>query len=338
MLVLTASLMRDLDCYVSQPHYITHIAPVWKNFSSAGRFIVKKKELVDYAAANGIRAEVGSPRSLTRRPVLVAGGADLQSVGDRSVALMEHGVGQSYCDSENISYAGGNGRERVELFLCVSDQVAERNKAVYPEAIYAVVGSPYLDEWVHRRAELEEQRKRAAPKVVISFHWPARTSIESGTAWPDWCHQLSELKRACTQRGWQLRGHGHPKVLDKLRLAYKEAGIQIVESWREVMTQASLYIVDNSSTLYEFAGAGAGKTIALRSSKWRPEVNHGLRFWDSVPCPDLIAGDKIERWLDVVMADGWALQEKRKKALAFAYGNTLDGSSTQRAVRALESW
>ena len=81
-------------------------------------------------------------------------------------------------------------------------------------------------------------------------------------------------------------------MLDKLRLAYKEAGIQIVESWREVMAQASLYIVDNSSTLYEFAGAGAGKTIALRSSKWRPEVNHGLRFWDSVPCPDLIAGDK----------------------------------------------
>ena len=338
MLALTASPMPDLDCYVSQWHYIKHIAPVWKNLSSTGRFIVKKKELVGHAAALGIVAEVGSPKSESRRPVLVAGGADLQSVGDRPVALMEHGAGQTYIDSDNISYAGGLGRERVELFLCPSEAVANANLSSWPAARARVVGVPYLDEWLERRSELEEQRKRSAPMVVISFHWPARVSIESGTAWPDWCHQLSALKQSCDRRGWQLRGHGHPKVIDNLRRAYKEANIRVVESWQEVMAQASLYIVDNSSTLYEFAAAGAGKTIALRSSKWRRDVHHGLRFWDAVPCPDLEPDDKIERWLDVTMADPSHHQEKRAAALKVAYGDTLDGLSTQRAATAINDW
>lgn len=330
--------MRDLDCYVSQPHYITHIAPVWKSLSGTGRFIVKKKELVDHATANGVRAEVGSPKSESRRPVLVAGGADLQSVGDRPVVFMEHGAGQTYVDSDNISYAGGLGRERVELFLCPNKAVSRKNKAVYPDADYAIVGSPYLDAWFLRKEELAEQRKRSAPVIVISFHWPARVSIESGTAWPDWCGQLADLKKACDRRGWQLRGHGHPKVIDNLKRAYKEAGIRVIESWREVLAQASLYIVDNSSTLYEFAAVGEGKTLALRSSKWRPNVHHGLRFWDAVPCPDLRAGDKIERWLDVAMADPSHHRDLRISALAVAYGNTVDGQSSERAAAAIERW
>lgn len=329
---------RTVDCYASQPHYIAHVAPVWKSLSCAGKFIVKRKELVDRAAALGVAAEVGSPKSESRRPVLVAGGADLQSVGDRPVVLMEHGAGQTYIDSDNISYAGGLGRERVELFLCPNKAAADANLTSWPAAHALAVGVPYLDEWVDRRAELEEQRKRSAPMVVISFHWPARVSIESGTAWPDWCHQLGDLKRSCDRRGWQLRGHGHPKVIDNLRRAYKEADIRVIESWREVMAQASLYVVDNSSTLYEFAAAGAGPTLALRSSKWRSDVHHGLRFWDAVPCPDLNAGDKIERWLDVAMADPAAHQEKRRAALAVAYGNTIDGQSSQRAATAVEEW
>jgi len=331
--------MIDLDFYASSPHYIDHLEPVWTALEPAGIFGVPTVELARHAQAKGIpAAETELRKSASGRPVLVASGDDARKAGSRPIALMEHGVGQTYIDSTNVSYAGGDEREYVQLFLCPNKRVERINKARYPDATYAVVGTPYLDYFIENRDLFLETRKRKDPLVVISFHWPARVSIESGTAWPDWVHQLGALKDSVERRGWILRGHGHPRVLDRFRRAYQEVGIEVIEKWEQVMALASIYIVDNSSTLYEFAGAGNGPTIALRSSDWRTDVHHGLRFWDAVPGPDLSPGDKIEKWLDVVMADNPSLKEKRANALEVAYSGTLDGDSTWRTVAALEGW
>jgi len=126
-----------IDAYGSLPHYCAHIAPVWD-------------QLPDQ-----LRGEWLDPRRLHRRDpsrtVLVASWRDAQQVAPSPLVYLEHGAGQSYDGDPrgvgNGSYSGGAGLERVVLFLCPSDRVADRWRAVYPSAGVAVVGCPKLDRW-----------------------------------------------------------------------------------------------------------------------------------------------------------------------------------------------
>ena len=47
----------------------------------------------------------------------------------------------------------------------------------------------------------------------------------------------------------------------------------------EVMERSTLYICDNSSTLYEFASTGR-PVVVLNAPWFRRDIEHGLRFWE----------------------------------------------------------
>jgi hypothetical protein len=188
--------------------------------------------------------------------------------------LFEHGAGQSY-GNRHASYVGGKGRETVKLFVVPNEQAAARNRRYYPTTPNVIVGSPRLDELAGiGRAVSADGR----PTVAISFHWRSPVAPEAGTALDHYAAALPELRARLEADGIRLIGHGHPRAWPELEPIYTRAGIEPVRWCPEVVARADLYAVDNSSTLFEFAGLGR-PVVVLNSPTYRRDVNFGLRFW-----------------------------------------------------------
>jgi hypothetical protein len=261
-----------LDVFASERHYIDHIAPVWKALPKEhrGNFYTRREELVDYAKSKRIKAQIGLP---TENITLVASYGDYKrTLGP--VIYMEHGIGHSYSNN-HPSYAGGEGKDRVVLFLCQHELTADKNRATYPDAQIAIVGTPKMDK--------VKTRKPKGRTVAISFHWDCRVAPETRSSFLWYRPAITALARATDI---QLIGHAHPKVSfnRSLQRHYKALGIEYVHDFEEVMDRADVYLIDNSSSAYEFALSG--KPVIHMNAPWyRKNVSHGIRFWDYLPGP-----------------------------------------------------
>ena len=261
-----------IDFYASERHYIDHVAPVWNALESTdkGRFIVPNELIYSYARSLGIRAVIEEPgRNLT----LVASYGDYKKTKG-PVVYMEHGIGHSYSNS-HPSYAGGAGKDRAILFLCQHNITAEKNKKTYPNANVAVIGTPKLDKIKPRGIE--------GNTVAVSWHWDCQVAPETRSALPHFKSILAQLRKA---PDINLIGHAHPRVTFNriVQKLYKDLRIPYVHDFNDVIEQADLYIIDNSSSAYEFAAAGR-PVIHLNAPWYRKDVNHGIRFWDYLPGP-----------------------------------------------------
>lgn len=174
----------------------------------------------------------------------------------------------------NPAYAGGDGRHGVLAFLCPNEYAAGLNRETYPDALTVVIGSPRLaDLQMIPAAPAPSER----PVVAFGFHWPVMLAPESGTGWSHWVAALAKL--AASGR-YEILGHGHPRAWSDLKAAYTDMGIEPVREFDEVLARAHVYCCDNSSTLFEFA-AVRGPVVVLDWPACRPEIEHGLRFWDA---------------------------------------------------------
>lgn len=260
-----------IDALASERHFVDHIAPVWRALPAEARGIFSvHHSLVNHAAARGIPEAVALTSSFLHRqePVIVAAYGDYRRTISRRVIYMEHGSGQSY-DKPHTSYVGGPGRERVALFLCPSERVAQQNAAAWPAARSVACGAPRTDRWMdHRPANAE-------PVVAISFHWDCKVAPESRSAWTHFYPGLKSLAAAFPGR---ILGHAHPRLFSSVRGPYKAFGIEPVEDFEEIMRRADLYAVDNSSTLFEFAATGR-PVVVLNDPRYRRSVDLWPRFW-----------------------------------------------------------
>jgi hypothetical protein len=295
---------RMLDFYASERHYIDHVASVWRALDPdlRGIFRVRTEELQLYAKTAGVTAEVSEP---TDQLTLVASYGDYKRTSG-PVIYMEHGIGHSY-GNNHPSYAGGAGKYRVVLFLCQHDYTAEKNKKTYPKTPVAVIGTPKLDRIKKRGVE--------GRTVAISWHWDCQIAPETKSSLPHFRPLLNILKRA---KDIELIGHAHPnprfnKVMQRM---YSQLGIEYVHNFKEVLDRADLYIVDNSSTAYEFAAAGR-PVIHLNAPWYRKEVSHGIRFWDYIPGP---TADQVREVLPLIrqLLDDPTPYEKQRKAVVKA--------------------
>lgn len=317
-----------IDALAFEPHFLAHLAPVWRALSPSlrGTFYVEERNppLVADALARGIaatgkdgmalRSSSPPPRaSLADGPIaLVASIGDTKvarRMGYRRFIFLEHGAAQSYSGTGTnpleASYSGGPDRDDTILFLVPNEQAADRWRKTYPQIPAAVVGCPKLDDLPHRDGG------DPAPVVAISFHWSVPGSLppEAGNAMADFLPALPALSKR-----FRMIGHAHPRHATDMQKHYRRAGIEFVPSFEEVCRRADVYVCDNSSTIFEFASTNR-PVVLMNSRYYRKNVSHGLRFWGAAT---------VGLQVDPVMAHGMLDAEATTASLIDAIERSLE--------------
>ncbi len=274
----------------SRPHYAAHLAPV----DIDGLDVALVASYTDVVKA--------------------------RNAGHRKIVLMQHGIGQSYSDT-NTAYPGGRDNDAVGLFLVPGEHPAERWRHAYPRARVEVVGSPRLDVL---------PRRAAGPlTVAVTFHW-RQGDHEKGNAFDHYKDAVVELAKV-----FPVIGHNHPRAT-RLPRFYAKHGIEYVPSFEEVCRRADVLVFDNTSAGYEFAATGR-PVVLMNAPGYRRSVEHGLRFWDAsdvgpnVNDPSELA-NQVGRALLMLPND----IERREAALdkVFAYRT----GAAQRSADVIRDW
>ncbi len=325
---------NKIDFLASFPWYAEHLIPVWKALPAQrrGKWFASL-ETARLLKRHGIEAVVGGA-VVNKTPMLVASSGDMfraVKLG-RPVAMMEHGAGQSYGGDRQArhhsSYAGGAMRDYVELFLHPGPNPAERDMARYPKAHVEIVGCPKLDTLPTRDHSLDQDDR---PVVAVSFHWDCQVAPETRSGFIYFRSGIQVVN------DFKLIGHGHPRVMERLRPWYERKGIEPVPSFTQVLKRADLYVCDNSSSLFEFAATGR-PVLVMNPPFYRKSVNHGLRFWDAAKVGlQVSAPSDFTSAVRKALADPVQAQMDRKDALDLVYSYR-DGTSAERAASALVEW
>lgn len=320
-----------IDVFCSRPHYLDHLLPVVLGLGDDARLLVTTEELWRGAREAGVeRVERGVPRR-PGPPTLVAGYMDANWTSSaRRLALLEHGVGQTYTDVEHKGYAGGPDWERLSLALVPGPWAREQWEKGWPGLRAVEVGVPKLDRW-HGWMRWPASDP---PSIAFTFHWQCTQTVETWPAFDDWADQIAALARTGEHR---LLGHWHPRWGDRLARWYTARGIELAPRFEDVLRGADLLVADNTSALYEFAALDR-PVLCLNEHRWRRDVDHGLRFWDRAPGLQAWPGESIADTVADALADPAEHQEARRLAMAAAYGDTMDGQATKRAVDTLREW
>ena len=312
-----------IDFAAYRPWWMAHMAPVADELERRGHPITQ---------AEGQDRLTDQPGKVT----VVASHSDMQRAlkAHRRVVLMEHGAGQSY-SNRNVSHPGGTGRQKVALCLFPNDESADRHRKFYPKGPPAVVvGSPMVDFLTERFGRVPPHP--TLPIVAVSWHFASSVSLEAGSAWP----QLGEpvLSALCDMRdlGWiELLGHAHPKMMSTVAPFYEARAIPLAHDFTEVCDRADLFLIDNSSCLFEFAALDR-PVIAMDSPQYRPNRHHGLRFWWAAD-----VGLRIQRADQVANAVITALRDpvevacQRHEIIERVYPHL--GEAAKRAADAIEA-
>lgn len=317
-----------IDFIASETHYVDHLAPIWVALPDTvrGSFIVPDAASV-HARSLGIR-----PVYEGNGDVLVgASWPDVANSHYRRTVLMEHGIGQTYQGLEwNPHYAGGSTRAGVDLFLNPNGWVALLNQQANPGALHYTIGSPFVDML---RVNLKSASERAGSyhPVAVSFHY------SGGDLCPEMGNAFSWIKDELPKvhERFSLLGHAHPREWPYIRDWYVQHEIPAAWWFPVVASTASVYICDNSSTLYQFAALNK-PVVVLNPPQYRREVRHGLRFWQYAD-----VGHQVDTPSHLLQAVEWALEDepaiadRRQAITAKLFPHAGEGAN--RAVDALVS-
>lgn len=303
-----------LDVVASLRHYADHLRPVWDALEPAERGTFAR-----------------TARRLTGDAVLVASYRDLLTVRRRGrpIIFFEHGCGYTYDDltaDAGTSYAGGGRRDDVVLFVSPNEYVRRRNQHAWPGVPEVVVGSPRMDELL--RVAKAYQRDTLQPMIAVSFHWRCDVVPEAEPATTHFQAALPDLAARFT-----VLGHGHPRDWEALRRMWRGLEVEPVADFADVVRRADLYVVDTSSTLYEFAALDR-PVVVLNAPWYRRDVRHGLRFWEHSD-----VGLNVDEPADLVATVTTALRDspemRARRGAATAAVFPFLGDSARRAVAAI---
>jgi len=325
-----------VDGYASQPHYERHLAPIMEQFGTGVLWTKGRARRLDRPVLRRMdqirRADV----------VLVASGVDaawLQHAGVRRLVYVEHGAGQSYPGDLRAallgSYSGGLGLDHVDLFLCPSEAVADRWRAVY-KAPAVAVGCPALDH-LHFVKDLRwDPPVERALTVGWTWHWDCTLCPETRSAWAHYTRDLPAIVAELAEQGIRVLGHSHPKAAQQRGpdRQWKTLGVERVD-YERLLVEADVLVADNTSALYEFASLG--KPVVVLNAPWyRREVEHGLRFWSHIPGIQVDHPDDLAQAVTVALAGAADRTEvaMRRRVVAHVYAFT-DGRAAERAADAI---
>ena len=323
-----------LSVYSSERHYIDHIAPIWLALPPKYRktFYTDSEQTQEYAPSKGIRSTIGEPDE--SELVLVASyGNFRKTLGE--VVYMEHGIGHVHRGKDGVihpSYAGGPGKERVVLFLNQHYYTQEVNEQAYPDAVNEVIGTPKMDRYKAKPFTTNVVKEN--PVVCISFHWDAKISSESRSAFSHYRKALPLLARA---KDFTLIAHAHPRAgwQEKFRPLWSRYGIEFVDNFDEVLQRADVYVCDNSSTIYEFAYTSK-QVVVLNAPWYRRDVQQGIRFWDHIPGVQINSPRELLPELREAIKNPKTYETDRVLTVQELY--PYYGEATQRAVQVITAY
>lgn len=270
-----------IDFLARQAYYVDHLYPVYAALPADARGVfyalgedTKNKLLKLGVPAHQMR-EYQEGGALGSQTILTASYGDavraLNSGADRSVILMEHGVGLTF---GKAAYADGVG-SRIHLRMIPVQNQYVANK-VHPEVQHIphpVVGVPKLDSWKDVAF-----KKQTSPLIVFAFHHGDKNSrpAEVGSAWEWYYKYLPTLAEK-----YRIAVHYHPSSQGREEFSnlIQRSGIQFIDTFDEVMDSAALLVNDCGSAAYEFCVTG--KPVVLMNAPWFDhKKNWGIRFWD----------------------------------------------------------
>lgn len=319
-----------VDALITQAHLLPHALPVWHALDEKVRgrlFVGFDPRMNAEASKYGFDAHFGTPAP-SDTPVLVASGNDLPGI--QRAVLLEHGVGQTYAGGfDHICWAGGSGRENVVLFIVPNDNVRWANQARYPNTPCAVVGSPHV-----------ELLRKLPPyplsdmRVAISSHWEINLvpELRSAFSWYE-----DEYRRLCEAAPDAFVMHGHPRYQQYTEWKAREWGVEFCSSFEELTQRAWLYVVDSSSTAYEWAALGR-PVVHVNAPWYRTGVEHGLRFWRLADLgPQVFQPSELEAAIGLALADPSPVANRRRGIVEELFGADLSAGAAQRAADAIAS-
>lgn len=181
-------------------------------------------------------------------------------------------------------------------------------------------------QWETAMSALSSPQASQWATIAVSWHWHCVSGVpETDWAWPEYKEAVVELSKH-----YKVIGHAHPRAWSRLERWYREVDIEPVQSFREVLNRACVYVCDNSSTLYEFASVGK-PVVVLNSRYYRRDQEQGLRFWGLVP------GLQVDHPSDFQPAVEKALitdPSEYRSVIEQVYAYT-DGQAAKRAAEAI---
>lgn len=301
------------------PHFVNHLLPLYWGLPEdlRGDWYIRRNTAAERRlkefGITGRRFQAFRNTDI----VAVASFEDYRVSKPASVIFVNHGVGQTYRESNFGSYAGGPQRERCVLMLHPNERAAQMDREVYPDIPSVAVGVPYLDQFSGLNRPVDGP-------VCFSFHANIHLNPETRWSWP-WIK--NEVFRISQNPAWPILGHCHPRVVRQLEPWYKRVGISFEPDWWKVLAQARCYVIDNSSSGYEAQALGI-PVVWLNPPQYRRNVHHGLRFWEFIPGPQVDDPSQLETAINMAL-------EGTDKPVGDAYGGLVDGHATERAVAAI---
>lgn len=330
-----------VDFLASELQFSHHLVPVWHALPEGlrgefwcGMGMPGTERNLRWLRSQGVRARVGNgPRKA--KLVVVVSVMDRVKALDRNKASRiifgEHGCGITYNIGRQSSYIGSPDRDGCVAIITPNDHTAQTQRDATPDIEVVSVGSePRLDAWVGVARERSDP-----PTVAISFHSDLnKVCPEARNAVPYYRKHLPELVDA----GFRVLGHGHPRLWTRgiAPALWRQAGFELCPDFDQVLAEADVFAVDNSSTLFEAAAAGIS-TVAMNCPRYRRNVNHGLRFWDHIPGVECDDGPGLVDAVKLALDDPPWAREKREAAVAHVFPRN-DGHASDRFAEVVARW
>lgn len=326
--------MRRLNFLAAEPHFVDHLAPIWKALPGGqrGAFYVRSTVAEAQASKHGINTKPWRSSVNPNQLFICAALGDLNQlhIAGVDMILMEHGAGQTY-NSTHSSYAGGvhPARDATKLFLAPGPVTAEKLRGAHPTTPVVEIGCPKLD----RRITKDPRPPSDPPTVCVSFHWDCRVVPETRWAFPFYKRALSSL---AGRSDINLVGHAHPRARRALVPFWRGLGVPFIEDFDDVLEVADVYVIDNSSSLFEAAAVGI-PVVVMNSPLYRRDVEHGLRFWEASQIgPNCDTGRDLPAAIFEALEPTELQRKETDRCLDLVY-TVRDGTSAKAAVEAIRT-
>jgi CDP-glycerol glycerophosphotransferase (TagB/SpsB family) len=161
---------------------------------------------------------------------------------------------------------------------------------------------------------------------------------EAGSAFEEFREVIPPFVQRLQNYGVSVIGHGHPKAFNDLKPWWESFGVETEREWQNVVEVADVYMIDNSSTIFEAAALDI-PILLMESKRWRRDVSHGMRFWDYADVgPSVVPGDNLERGFAESLDKKWRSVRERVAGDVYDILPGGDRASSRYAADAIVDW